>query len=67
MGILKALALQLGREVSFRELATHLKTSVETIQRYLKLLEQTFVIFQLPSFSRNLRNELARSNEVLFL
>ncbi|MCC6690121.1 MAG: ATP-binding protein [Bacteroidia bacterium] len=66
MSLLKALALQLGNEVSFRELAGLLKLSVETVQRYILLLEQSFVIFRLGSFSRNLRNELARSNKFYF-
>jgi uncharacterized protein len=64
--ILLALALQLGNEVSYRELSNLLKTSVETIQRYIHLLELSFVIFRLPSFSRNLRNELAKSNKYYF-
>jgi predicted AAA+ superfamily ATPase len=66
VGILKALALQLGSEVSFRELSGLLKTSVETLQRYLEILERSFVIFHLTSFSRNLRNELARKRKYYF-
>ena len=64
--LLKALALQLGNEVSMRELSGLLKTSVETVQKYIHLLEQSFVIFRLSSFSRNLRNELSRSQKFYF-
>ncbi|MBN1339317.1 MAG: ATP-binding protein [Bacteroidales bacterium] len=45
VNLLKAIALQLGNEVSFRELSNLLKVSVETVQRYLRLLEQSFVLF----------------------
>jgi len=66
IGILKAIALQLGSEVTLRELSNLLKTSVETIQRYIEILERSFVLFHLTSFSRNLRNELARKRKYFF-
>lgn len=66
VNLLKAIARQLGNEVSFRELSNLLKVSVETIQRYMRLLEQSFVLFSLNSFSRNMRNELARSKKYYF-
>jgi uncharacterized protein len=66
MNLLKALALQLGSEVSNRELAQLLNTSVETVQKYLILLEQSFVIFRIGSFSRNLRKELGNSQKYYF-
>ncbi len=64
--LLKALALQLGNEVSYHELATLLQTSSETIQHYIDLLEKSFVIFRLTSFSRNLRNELGKKTKIYF-
>lgn len=64
--LLKALALQIGNEVSFNELARMLGASVETIQRYIEILEKSFVIFRLSSFSRNLRKELAKSQKYYF-
>ncbi|MDX2190162.1 MAG: ATP-binding protein [Bacteroidota bacterium] len=64
--LLKALALQLGNQVSYNELANLLKTSVETIQKYIRLLEHSFVIFKLGTFSRNLRSELAISQKYYF-
>ncbi|MHC1708694.1 MAG: ATP-binding protein [Bacteroidales bacterium] len=64
--LLKALALQLGNEVSMRELSVLLKVSVETIQRYLTVLERAFIIFRLGSFSRNLRSEITRTRKYYF-
>ena len=64
--LLQALALQLGNEVSYHELAVLLQTSTETIQRYIQLLEQSFVIYRLSSLSRNLRKELAKKVKIFF-
>ena len=64
--LIKALALQTGNEVSFNELSRLLKVSVETIQRYIEILERSFIVFRLGSFSRNLRKELARSQKFYF-
>jgi predicted AAA+ superfamily ATPase len=65
-GLLKALALQLGGECSYNELALSLGENVHTIKRYIEILEHSFVIFRLPSFSRNLRKELTRRNKIYF-
>jgi predicted AAA+ superfamily ATPase len=64
--LLKALALQVGSEVSYHELAQTLRTDQSTIQRYLDMLEKSFVVFRLPAFSRNLRNELTKTRKVFF-
>lgn len=64
--LLKALALQLGSQVSYNELAQTVGSDKETVERYINLLEKTFVVFQLHSFSRNLRNELKKSKKVYF-
>lgn len=66
VNLLKAIALQIGNEVSMRELSNLLKIAVDTVQRYLLLLEQSFVLFSLPSFSRNMRNEIARGRKIYF-
>lgn len=64
--ILQALALQLGNEVSYLELAQLTRSDNETIERYITLLESAFVIFRLGSLSRNLRSELKRSRKIYF-
>lgn len=65
--LLTLLAFQMGNEVSYRELATQLKTSQQTIERYIDLLEKNFVIIRLPAFAKNLRNEVTRSKKVYFV
>ena len=64
--LLQALALQIGSEVSFNELGTMLGLDKNTITRYLFLLEQGFVVFHLPPFSRNLRKELTKQRKIYF-
>ncbi len=67
LGLLKLLAFQIGSEVSFTELATQIGMDVKTIQRYLDLLEKTFVIFRLSGYSRNLRSEVTNKSKIYFL
>jgi predicted AAA+ superfamily ATPase len=64
--LLLLLAHQAGSEVSVNELATQLQMANATVERYLELLEQTFVIFRLPSFSTNPRKEIAKSRKIYF-
>lgn len=64
--LLKALALQIASEVSFNELARLLGVSKDTIASYIQLLEQAFVIYRLPSYSKNLRTELRHGSKVYF-
>lgn len=66
LNLLKAVALQVGCEVSMHELAIKLKCGVKTVERYLDLLEKSFVIFRLRPFSRNLRNEIGKKTKVFF-
>lgn len=65
--ILKALALQIWSEVSYTEIANLVWTDKNTVSRYIELLEKTFVIFRLPSFARNLRNELKKAQKIYFV
>ena len=64
--LVRALALQIGSEVSYNELSNLLMVDRGTIETYINLLEKCFVVFRLDSFSRNLRNELKKSKKVYF-
>ncbi|HBC89184.1 MAG TPA: ATPase [Lentisphaeria bacterium] len=64
--LLALLAHQAGSEVSINELATQLQMARPTIERYLDLLEQTFVIFRLPAYSTNSRKEISKSKKIFF-
>jgi len=64
--LIVSLALQISNEVTYNELAVKLGVNHLTIQKYIDLLEQSFVIFKLNSFSRNLRNELSKAFKIYF-
>ena len=62
-----ALALQIGSEVSYNELAQIIQTDNQTVERYIDLLEKSFVVFRIGAFSRNLRNEIKKSRKIYFI
>ncbi len=64
--LLEALAIQVGNEVSYHELANSLGIDQLTVRRYIDLLEKSFVVFRLRSFSRNVRNEIKKSRKIYF-
>ncbi len=64
--LLSLLVFQVGKEVSITELGTGLGLNRLTVERYLDLLEKTFVIFRVPGFSRNLRSEVTKTSRYYF-
>ena len=64
--LVKALALQIGSQVSYNELGQIVGLDSKTVERYIDILEQSYIVFRLGSFSRNLRNELKTSRKVFF-
>ena len=64
--LLQALAYQVGSQVSYNELAQICSLDTKTVEKYITLLEQSFVVFKLTSLSRNLRNELKKSRKIYF-
>lgn len=64
--LLKALALQVGSEVSYNELAGLVGIDKEAVERYIDLLGKCYVCFAVPSFARNARNELKKSRKIYF-
>ena len=65
--LLIALALQVGSEVSYNELAQTVGSDSKTVEKYIDLLEKCYIVFRLNAFNRNLRNELKKSKKVYFL
>lgn len=64
--LLQALALQIGGEVSYSELAQLLGVNRITVESYIRILEQAYIIFSVSPFSRNIRNELKRMRKIYF-
>lgn len=64
--LVQALALQVGSQVSHHELGQLTGLDNQTVEKYITVLEQAFVVFRLHSLSRNHRNELKKSRKVYF-
>lgn len=64
--LLKLLALQIGNQISYNELATSLGINVLTVKKYIDLLEKCFVIFTLHAYSTNPRKEISKSVKIYF-
>jgi predicted AAA+ superfamily ATPase len=64
--LVKSIALQIGSEISINELSRHLGTNHQTLEKYLTILEQSYVIYKLPSYSNNVRNEIRKSKKYYF-
>lgn len=64
--LLIALALQVGSEVSFNELAQTIGSDSKTVEKYIDLLSKCFIVFQLNAFNRNIRTELKKSKKIYF-
>jgi len=66
VSLLRLLAFQIGGEVSIAELGSNLALDRVTVEKYLDLLEKSFVIFKVYGFSRNLRKEIAKTSRYYF-
>ncbi len=64
--ILKALALQIGNEVSYNELAKLVDSDRGTVKKYIDLLEKAFIIFRLHGLNKNVRNEIKKGKKIYF-
>ncbi len=64
--LLKLLAWQIGSEVNYNELGKTLKLDNQTIESYIEMLEQVFVIYKLPAYHTNQRSELKKSKKIYF-
>lgn len=64
--ILRALALQIGSEVSYNEIAQLVGVDKNTVNNYINLLEKSYVVFRLTSFSKNIRNEIKANKKIYF-
>lgn len=64
--LIKALALQIGSQVAYSEVGRLVGLDSKTVEKYIDILEKSFIIFRMPSFSRNLRNELKTTRKIFF-
>lgn len=65
--IVRALAFQIGGEVSFHELGQLVGAAPQTVEKYIDLLEKAYIVFRLPALSRNARNEIKKGRKIYFI
>lgn len=64
--LLKALAFQIGSEVSYNELSRLVGIDKKTVEHYIDLLEKNFIIFRLPPYTKNKRREISKLRKIYF-
>lgn len=64
--LLEALALQIGNEVSYNELASLVGISKQTVESYIDIFEKAFITFKITPYSKNLRNEIGKLRKIYF-
>lgn len=64
--LVQALALQIGSEVNYSELAQIVNVDKNTVSKYIDILEKGYIVFKLSSFSRNIRNEIKTNKKIYF-
>ncbi len=65
--LLQLIAFQIGNEVSINELSRSLSIAKQTVERYLDLLEKSFIIIKVRGYSSNLRKEITKSHRYYFV
>ena len=66
VSLLKALSLQVGNLVSYNEIGNLVGLDSKTVEKYIDIMEKSFIVVRLASFSRNARNELKSSKKIYF-
>jgi len=64
--LLRAIAFQVGSEVSYNELSQLVGIDKNTVSSYIDVLCKAYVLFKLPSFSKNIRNEIKKNQKIYF-
>lgn len=66
LNLLRLIAYQIGRNISYNEIGTHLQMDKSTVNKYLDLLTKVFILHKVEGFSRNLRKEVTKNSRWYF-
>lgn len=64
--ILTKIALQLGSEVSIREIADSLGANPSTVSNYIEIFIKNYILIALPSFKTNMRKAVSQNRKLYF-
>ena len=64
--LLQVLAYQIGNVINYAEISRKLGLSIPTVQRYIDIFEQSFILYRIKPFSKNKREEIGKSPKIFF-
>jgi uncharacterized protein len=64
--LLKILALRIGQEISLHDVGKHIGLDSRTVERYIDLLEKSYIIFRLPPYYTNREKEITKMHKIYF-
>lgn len=64
--LVQAISYQAGQELVYKEIGDLIGLDPKTVSHYIDILEKAFVVFRLPAFSKNLRNEIKKNQKIYF-
>jgi predicted AAA+ superfamily ATPase len=65
--MMQLLAFEIGEPVSYNDIGERCGLDNETVERYIELLEDAFILIKLPSYHTEQRYELKKSHCIYFL
>lgn len=65
--MLQILAFEVGDAISYNDIGDRCGLDNETVERYIDLLEKSFVLIKLPSYFNNHRYELKKRHTIYFV
>jgi len=64
--LLKLLAYQIGQQVNISDIAQRLGIARETVNSYIEILKQLYIIFTLPPYTKKRRDEIEKTEKIFF-
>lgn len=65
--LLQHLSFSIDQHISYNEIATKCGLDNETVERYIRLLEKSYVLISLPVYQTGQRYELKKAHKIYFL
>ncbi len=64
--LLKILALRIGQEISLHDIGKHIWLDSRTVERYIDLLEKSYILWRLPPYYTNKEKEITKMHKIYF-
>ena len=64
--LLRLLAYQIGNLISYSEIGRKIGLNINTVQKYIEIFEQSFLLYRVYPFSKNKRREIAKTPKIYF-